>query len=239
MDMNSNQLTEDEIDTLDDFLLIRNRDDDDELEYDESLDEGILCISELDGFFAAIVSGPVLIQPSGWLPKVWGDFEPEWESEDEFMEILSLMTRHMNGIVTNLMSSVAFQPLFMENNFEEKKKTYLIVDEWCEGYMRGVEMAEDAWEVDSSKMRILLTPIRVFTTTNGWVNLDKMSDTEIENIQNAIAPNVDEIHAYWLKRREHDTPETAQTYRKDAPRIGRNDPCPCGSGKKFKKCCLH
>ncbi|WP_250243466.1 SEC-C metal-binding domain-containing protein, partial [Escherichia coli] len=20
---------------------------------------------------------------------------------------------------------------------------------------------------------------------------------------------------------------------------GRNDPCPCGSGKKFKKCCLH
>ena len=26
-----------------------------------------------------------------------------------------------------------------------------------------------------------------------------------------------------------------------APRgkVGRNDPCPCGSGKKFKKCCLH
>ncbi len=22
-----------------------------------------------------------------------------------------------------------------------------------------------------------------------------------------------------------------------APKVGRNDPCPCGSGKKFKKCC--
>lgn len=22
------------------------------------------------------------------------------------------------------------------------------------------------------------------------------------------------------------------------PKIGRNDPCPCGSGKKYKKCCL-
>jgi hypothetical protein len=22
------------------------------------------------------------------------------------------------------------------------------------------------------------------------------------------------------------------------PKVGRNDPCPCGSGKKFKKCCL-
>ncbi|MEI6336932.1 MAG: SEC-C metal-binding domain-containing protein [Methylococcaceae bacterium] len=24
-----------------------------------------------------------------------------------------------------------------------------------------------------------------------------------------------------------------------APKVGRNDPCPCGNGKKFKKCCLH
>jgi SEC-C motif-containing protein len=26
-------------------------------------------------------------------------------------------------------------------------------------------------------------------------------------------------------------------YRRQAPKVGRNDPCPCGSGKKFKKCC--
>lgn len=28
-----------------------------------------------------------------------------------------------------------------------------------------------------------------------------------------------------------------QPVRRDRPRAGRNDPCPCGSGKKFKKCC--
>lgn len=28
-----------------------------------------------------------------------------------------------------------------------------------------------------------------------------------------------------------------ETYRRPEPRIGRNDPCPCGSGKKYKKCC--
>lgn len=27
--------------------------------------------------------------------------------------------------------------------------------------------------------------------------------------------------------------------RKDEKKVGRNDPCPCGSGKKFKKCCIH
>ena len=25
--------------------------------------------------------------------------------------------------------------------------------------------------------------------------------------------------------------------RRSAPKVGRNDPCPCGSGKKYKKCC--
>lgn len=32
---------------------------------------------------------------------------------------------------------------------------------------------------------------------------------------------------------EHET----ETVRHDSPKVGRNDPCPCGSGKKFKKCC--
>ena len=29
----------------------------------------------------------------------------------------------------------------------------------------------------------------------------------------------------------------AGTYRRSEPKVGRNDPCPCGSGKKYKKCC--
>ena len=28
-----------------------------------------------------------------------------------------------------------------------------------------------------------------------------------------------------------------QTVKRESPKIGRNDPCPCGSGKKYKKCC--
>lgn len=30
-----------------------------------------------------------------------------------------------------------------------------------------------------------------------------------------------------------------ETYVREQPKVGRNDPCPCGSGKKYKKCCLH
>ena len=32
--------------------------------------------------------------------------------------------------------------------------------------------------------------------------------------------------------------DVVQTYVRSTPKIGRNDPCPCGSGKKYKKCCL-
>jgi hypothetical protein len=32
-------------------------------------------------------------------------------------------------------------------------------------------------------------------------------------------------------------PEKVETFRRMEPHVGRNDPCPCGSGKKYKKCC--
>lgn len=32
--------------------------------------------------------------------------------------------------------------------------------------------------------------------------------------------------------------EAATPFRRESPKVGRNDPCPCGSGKKHKKCCL-
>lgn len=32
-------------------------------------------------------------------------------------------------------------------------------------------------------------------------------------------------------------PQKVETFRREAPKVGRNDSCPCGSGKKYKKCC--
>ena len=35
----------------------------------------------------------------------------------------------------------------------------------------------------------------------------------------------------------HDSSQPSQTVVRASPKVGRNDPCPCGSGKKYKKCC--
>ena len=41
------------------------------------------------------------------------------------------------------------------------------------------------------------------------------------------------------KRFDQDNWRPVKTYVREQPKIGRNDPCPCGSGKKYKKCCMN
>jgi uncharacterized protein len=52
-------------------------------------------------------------------------------------------------------------------------------------------------------------------------------DEAIEDLVNAVADLAELTH----DRRWH-----VETVKRDAPKVGRNDPCPCGSGKKFKQC---
>jgi uncharacterized protein len=52
-------------------------------------------------------------------------------------------------------------------------------------------------------------------------------------------PFVQELAALWRQQSlEGHTPPVQATGAKAGPKIGRNDPCPCGSGLKYKKCCL-
>ncbi len=50
----------------------------------------------------------------------------------------------------------------------------------------------------------------------------------------AVEPTPDQQAA--MRSQGTDTPQVIQPIRRDVPKVGRNDPCPCGSGKKYKKC---
>ncbi len=43
-------------------------------------------------------------------------------------------------------------------------------------------------------------------------------------------------HAHHHHHHDHDDDAPPETYVRETPKVGRNEPCPCGSGKKFKKC---
>jgi uncharacterized protein len=225
-------LTDDELAYLDSVLL--NRIDEDSVT--EGSDEGILCVSELDGFLTAIVSGPVTVVPSRWLPAVWGDFEPTWDSIEEANTFMNLVMRLMNfNAVVLTEEPERFEPLFLEREWKDKKA--LVVDEWCEGFLRGVELTGELWAAGGTEIQDMMRPILGFCEASNWAAHDLPDSDATVQDQLAIAPSVRAIHAYWLERRE--TEQHHRRVRRSEPRIGRNDPCPCGSGKKYKKCCLN
>ena len=226
-------LDDDEIAWLEEFLLDRIDDDADT----EGRDEGILNISELDGFLTAVVSSPITVLPSQWIPQVWGDFEPVWEREQDVQKVMTLLMRHMNAIAVMLMEQPEdFEPIFLEHNYEGK--TYTIVDKWCEGYMRAVALAADQWKLHEREMMELLAPIVAFQGEHALQTHDLYNDEEVRVLQEAILVSIRKIHSYWLSKR---TPRGSQVPSAPKtvvgmPKVGRKDPCPCGSGKKCKKC---
>jgi uncharacterized protein len=185
-----------ELAELDRFLVERV---DEDVDLDEG-NPGVLSMSELDGLFTAIVSGPVLAPPSQWMAVVWGDYEPEWESEDSFETIVGLMMRHMNTVAATLQEAPAeFDPLFLQE--EEAGEIFVIVDEWCEGYLRGVALLAEQWAAGGTTMEKLLAPLRAFSSVTDWLGHGLASEAEIDVLSDAIAPNMREIYLFWLQRR--------------------------------------
>ena len=225
----SEPLTDEELDRLSNFLLARVPEERDE----EDFDCGIIDVSELDGFLTAIVSGPNSLAPSKWLPAIWGDEEPVWESTDEFQSVFTLIIRHMNSIALMLEADREnFAPIFNERRLDDK--TYLIVDEWCHGYVRAISLDLDGWAQCEPDLIASLKPIRDFGTEPGWQELEGMSEADMSREQDAIPASARAIYSYWLERRR----PPHQPIVRAAAKVGRNDACPCGSGKKYKHCCL-
>ncbi len=191
-------------------------------------DSAIITVSELDGFFAALGCSPAAIPPSQWLSAMWGGDEcmPEWPSRDEANNFISAVMVTYNRVVQAL-NSDTYAPLFSEKSNNGKRTT--VADEWCRGFMRGLDLWHTLSATDALFLKERLQPIHFFIRDTATTT---MSAAAIAHQQTAIASSVRYMYQHWLSERG------AMPVRAE-PKIGRNDPCPCGSGKKFKKCCLH
>ncbi len=219
-------LNDQELDTLDDVLYQRLP----EEPAGQTEDEGITSVSALDGFLVALISGPEVIEPSAWLPLLWGDFEPQWEGPQEAEAVMALVLRHMNALVDTLTRHPEqFEPIVLQR--EEEGESVTVVEEWCRGYVRGISLAADAWRSGGEGVMELLFPITIFANDKRSEMLAGLSDEEVEALKRSLPATVNKVHAFWQ--------QAAQPFMHDVPPPGRNDPCPCGSGRKFKKCCLH
>jgi uncharacterized protein len=222
----SQPLTDEELDELDRFLL------------SEAMPETSMDMSMLDGFLTALVIGPNTIMPSTWLPLVWGE-TPErpmqWASPQQAKRMTNLVLRHMNDIVWQLTEEPEhYQPLLFEH--DEEDGPVVDIDEWCSGFVQSTLLDQPAWQplIDSEAHEHILMPILLYGTEAGWQQLEEHPELaeRHQEFVDALSDCVLAIQDYWLPIRK-----AKSTVRHEQPVPGRNDPCPCGSGRKFKKCC--
>jgi uncharacterized protein len=227
-------LTDAEFEELDQFLMNVEG-------VDASMD-----ISMLDGFFAAILAGPKTILPSEWLRWVWdterGEESPVFESMEQAQRIMGLMMRHMNDLAATLLEAPdEYEPVLMENR--QGDDPIPVIDEWCAGFMKGVGLDFEGWTPVTVGHPEWLSTVMLYGTEEGW-ELLKKKDFSIEahrELADGLAGTVRRVHAHFLEQRKADAAMgTVGVKRREpirrADKVGRNDPCPCGSGKKYKQC---
>lgn len=233
--INKGPLTDEELQELDHFQM-------DAQGIEESMD-----ISTLDGFLTAIVCGPKTIMPSEWMRWVWdmesGEDAPEFEDQAQAQRILGFLMRHMNDIAQTLdQAPQQYEPLLMEN--PNGGDPIPILDEWCSGFMKGVNLDSEGWLPVIAGKPDWMSTILLYGTEQGWEALKKknLSLDEHKALAEGLPETVLKIHALWLEQRRKQIAAGAlpEVVRREPIRnpnkIGRNDPCPCGSGKKFKQC---
>ena len=197
-------------------------------------------VEALDGFFAALIAGPGTLMPSEYYPEVFGGQMSdacEFGSLDEANEILGLMMRHWNAIAATLFKGEVSLPLLLEN-----EDGVAHGNDWASGFMRGMLMRHDGWAelVNDDEHGGCLIPMMMLyheRSEDPKMRPKPISPEQRESIKAHMVVGLLRAYRYFREQRQVSPSAHAGDLRRKAPKVGRNEPCPCGSGKKYKKCC--
>jgi len=213
---------------------------------DPSLEEA-MRLDELQGYLCAALSGPAQIEPYDQLVDILGNEEAlDSEAGQEAAKIIEQFSKALEAELAAGNPPVLL--LYPKDDSEDSPSDYL---PWCQAYLAGVDQAAEDWfecleedrsedaEEQVSYLDERLFPLMVLTGEaeaaakehgEEWPEGDERAEIE-QDCEEDLPQAVVDIYRFWLAKRG------VATIRNDEPRIGRNDPCPCGSGKKFKQCC--
>jgi uncharacterized protein len=236
-------LTEAELDALEQFLDERFQ-----------ADHGML-LSMTDGFMTALASGPIPVSASDWLGDAFTTDElpansaPTRKSE----KMVALILRRYREIITTL--EEATPDLLLSGVEASEEHPELIAGEmWCFGYVRGMSARDHAWDgllgdeqaaEMVSDIFLLASPFLVgenedseSPAAEAFAEYKSLTLTERSEIAKSLITSVVDIYDYWEEERIKNAElHKAKPIIHTEPKVGRNDPCVCGSGKKSKRCC--
>jgi len=220
-------LSEAELDQLSDFLAGLHSPD-------------ALTLEGMDGLFSALIAGPQTVLPSEYLPLIWGGELPDenaFASVEDANATLSLIMRHWNSIASELETESVHVPLVLE------VETGAVPGrEWARGFMRGVELDRSGWSElfgSNNEGQLITIPLVAGEIDPEWPPEAITEDKGTELIQ-WMGAGLARSYRHFARKRREDAGQVgtqSDPLRRAAPKVGRNEPCPCGSGKKFKRCC--
>ena len=194
------------------------------------------------GLLTALAVGPVPVSAEEILEKIVSEESkanqpaPNDVSEKEL--VLGLIARLQNEIVVDLHEEI-FEPAFLEREHPSGEK-YPDTFNWCEGFVLGMNHAGQTWKkwYKDSRREMAISAIeaaanREFRSQTGSFETAEKMLTLFEVIRHVV-PLI--RYFWWLEAGLDEIAGTGELS-KPQQKVGRNAPCPCGSGKKFKHCC--
>jgi uncharacterized protein len=208
------------------------------------LDERAMLLEVLDGFVAGVLVCPEMIPPSVWLPLVWGDedgSDPAFENLAHANKVMGLVMEHYNDVARALFEAPGdYAPLFAV----DQRNGDVLWELWIEGFDTAVKLRPEAW------LPLMVSGTRTAEAWRGLMKLTPIARRESplskDQIDALSASAPDKIAGWVLDLNEwrlaqhvpaRSFPTGASPFAASSGKVGRNDPCPCGSGKKYKRCC--
>ncbi len=195
-------------------------------------------LDEIQAMLCAIVSGPVPVTPVVWLPEALGK-GLENASDPQVAEAIALLMRLNNELAGALLDDETIAPILYPLDETGEEYDYLA---WADTYIFGAGLAGDWFELAGKHADDLSELLEPMFLLNGMLKEDVEKAGErwfspaeearlVADIQENLPLIVQTLYNFWRNKR------SGRTLRNEEPKSGRNDPCPCGSGRKFKQCC--
>jgi yecA family protein len=224
-----------------------------------------LSYNELSGYLYGIAITPDLVQPSEWIPVIFGEGMPEYESAEQAQQLIDTLLSVLNHHISGFHKGSLYMPFDMASLTDKDVDN---VWEWTSGFEEALALRPQCWEEEQESLTEEEQDHLIYSliVIEGVVHPDEAMDmfdhiSKAELLELGVMPAEGEaekalqVQVYLLQALELAV-ETIQNHgaklearRQDQIRssdvpfpvrssvIGRNESCPCGSTKKYKECC--
>lgn len=204
---------------------------------DLPLEEPML-LTELDGFLTGLAVSPDTIPQGEWLQSIWGSDESDTPPFDDPADVQwfvdAVMARY--GEIVRDLARGKPQPIF---DIDDRNGDVLW-ESWIDGFAEAMALRPESWTAlsdgdDPETVEALaqISSLIAIATDDG--TLDSMEINAAD--EHAPAQIVTSLQRLYAVHKTRDGALAGTATVASAVKIGRNDPCACGSGKKSKRCC--